>query len=171
VWGSFAGGLNQRARLDGRKLEVDMSVPREAGYSFPFGWTAGGLDWDLRLNPAVPLELEFHTGASRSQIDLSELLVTSVELETGASATEMTLPQAAGLTRVKVQSGAAQVVLRAPGGVAARIRAETGLAHVDVDETRFRQVAAHRYESPDFATAINKVDIDVQTGVGSVRVM
>ena len=148
-----------------------MSVPREAGHNFPFGWTSGGLDWDLRLNQVVPLVLHFNTGASRAQLDLSELLVTGVTLETGASATDITLPQAAGSTRVKIQSGAAHVVLRVPGGVAARIQAEAGLAHVDVDVTRFLQVGNHRYESPDFATAANKVDIDVNTGVGSVRIL
>jgi hypothetical protein len=171
AWGSFTGGLDQRARLDGQVLKVEMSVPHDAGANFPFGWNSGGLDWNLRLNQGIPLTLNFNTGASRSQIDLSDLLVTAVKLETGASATDITLPQAAGLTGVRIQSGAAQVVVRVPGGVAARIQAEAGLAHVDVDATRFLQVGPHSYESPDFATAANKADIDVHTGVGSVRIV
>ena len=38
-----------------------------------------------------------------------------------------------------------------------------------VDETRFPGFD-NRYQSPDYETAANKVDIDIETGVGSVSV-
>jgi hypothetical protein len=44
------------------------------------------------------------------------------------------------------------------------------LGSVQVDEFRFPQVAGG-YESPVYATATNRVDIDVQGGVGSLRVV
>jgi hypothetical protein len=170
VEGTFGGGLNQRVRRNGATLDVKLSVPTNRGWIFPWTWTPGQLDWDLRLNETIPLELEFETGASRSQIDLSDLLVRDLKLETGASDTEVTLPARAGLTRVKIESGAARVVVRVPGGVAATIRSESGLARVDIDRTRFVQTGDHRYESPDYAAAVNKADIRIETGVGTVIV-
>ena len=59
-------------------------------------------------------------------LDLRDLKVTDLKLETGASATEVTLPASAGFTRVKVQAGAARVDMRVPGGVAARIKTSAG---------------------------------------------
>jgi hypothetical protein len=44
------------------------------------GWRPGERDWDLQLKPGFTLDLEFETGAGRSFIDLSGLLVNSVAL-------------------------------------------------------------------------------------------
>jgi hypothetical protein len=170
VSGTFEGGLNRRARRNGSALDVKLSVPMNQGWVFPGNWSRGGLDWDVRLNETVPLELEFETGASRSVLDLHDLLVSDLKLETGASDSEVTLPAHAGLTRVKIESGAARVRVQVPGGVAATIRSESGLARVDIDRTRFVQIGDHRYESPDYATATNKADIRIETGVGTVIV-
>ncbi len=113
--------------------------------------------------------LKCETGASKSVLDLRDLKVSELKLETGASATEVTLPANAGYTRVKVQAGAARVDIRVPGGVAARVKASGALASVNVDETRFPGFD-NRYQSPDYETAANKVDIDVETGVGAVTI-
>lgn len=170
VSGTFGGGLKRQVRRNGSVLDVKLSVPSDVGWVFPGNWSRGGLEWDVQLNNTVPLELEFETGASRSVLDLSGLLVADLKLETGASDTEVTLPAAAGMTRVKIESGAARVHVQVPGGVAASIRSESGLARVDIDRTRFVQIGDNRYESPDYATATNRADIRIETGVGTVIV-
>jgi hypothetical protein len=91
-------------------------------------------------------------------------------LETGASSTEIDLPERAGTTSVRVRAGAAGVVLNVPRGVAARVRGSAGIATIDVDTRRFPHVGEKEYRSPDFDTAANRVDIDIETGVGSVAV-
>jgi hypothetical protein len=165
--GTFGGGLNHSSRMDGDTLVVDMRVPE--GY-FPWGWgPRDTLDWNFRLSEAIPLTLDFNTGASESQIDLSGLRVPELSLQTGASSTDITLPAAAGMTHMKVGSGAASVNIKVPHGVAARIRAQGGLASIVIDQTRFPR-QGELYLSPDYDSAPNKVDIDVQTGVGAVDI-
>ena len=169
--GKFGGGLDYRAERAGDRLNVKMHV-RDQGWNFIFApnWgRVGGLDWVVALNRAVPLELKLETCASQSTLDLSELCVTDLKLETGASETRIALPANAGFTRVQVHAGAASVEISVPGGVAARIRARGGLAKISVDPARFPRVG-DLYESPDYASAANKADIDVETGVGSVSV-
>jgi hypothetical protein len=165
--GTFGGGLKHRAVRKGDLLDVEMKMAVEP-VAF-LNWAPGGYDWDVRLNADVPLALECETGASKSALDLRDLKITELKLETGASSTEVMLPANAGYTRVKVEAGAARVDLRVPGGVAARIKASAGLASVTVDQTRFPGFD-NRYQSPDYDTAANKVDIDVETGVGAVTV-
>ena len=149
-----------------------MRVPGGAGRRFTMPWElAAGhrLDWSLRLNSEIPLSLDVETGASETRMDLSGLRVTELWLRTGASASELTLPSEAGATRAEIRSGMASVTVRVPLGVAARIRAKSGLAAVTVDQSRFPR-AGDGYQSPDYGTATNKVDIDIETGVGSVDV-
>ena len=131
--------------------------------------TTPPFDWNVQLNPNVPLTLEFETGANRNILDLSQLRATSVVLRTGASATELTLPAAAGLTEVEIHAGLAAVNVHVPPGVAARIRGKMGLAALEVDCARFPW-NGDGYESPDFATATNRVLLRVEGGLGEVTV-
>jgi hypothetical protein len=172
VSGSFGGGLEQRVKREGDVLDVKLSV-RVSGahFAFPWMWWGPGrsLDWTVSLNEEVPLSLNLETGASDTRVDLTDLRVTDLRLQTGASSTEITLPARAGHTKAVIRSGAASVKVRVPEGVAARIRASGGLADISVDRNRFPRVGGV-YQSEDYATAENKVDIDIETGVGSISV-
>jgi len=170
--GTFGGGLDRRVRRDGDMLDVEMRVPSRGFPRFvtPWMWGAGHtLDWSFGLNGEIPLSLNLEAGASDMRLDLADLRVTDLRLQTGASATDLTLPANAGHTRVNIGSGAASVTIRVPSGVAARIRAKGGLAVITVDQSRFPRVG-NTYLSPDYDTAPNKVDVNVETGVGSVDV-
>lgn len=165
--GMFGGGLRYHTKRKGDVLEVEMET-RVSPSAF-LNWAPGSYDWDVRFNASVPLELKCETGASRNVFDLRDLRVTDLELETGASTSEITLPASAGYTRVRVEAGAARVDLRVPGGVAARIKTSGALTSVRIDETRFPGFD-NRYQSPDYDSAANKVDIEIETGVGAVSI-
>ncbi len=167
VAGAFGGGLRHTATRRGDRLEVEMKMRIEP--VVVLNWSPGGYDWDVRLNPDIPLSLEFETGASRSTLDLHDLRVTELKLETAASSTDVVLPAAAGFTKVKIEAGAARVDVRVPGGVAARIRTSAGQTSIAVDSTRFPGEDKF-YQSPDYESAQNKVDIEVETGLGSVAI-
>jgi hypothetical protein len=165
--GDFAGGLKHSSRLEGNMLEVKMSPPEQV---FPFTWSPGStLDWSFGLTRDIPLSLDYETGASESRLNLRELRLTELHLKTGASSTTIDLPANAGYTRVFVESGAASVNINVPDGVAARIQTKGGLSSIQVDTQRFPQMGSV-YQSPDYDTAANKVDMDIQMGVGSVSI-
>jgi hypothetical protein len=172
VTGTFGGGLDYRTSQEGDTLAVKMGI-RTSPPHFVFPWTWWGpgrtLDWSVSLNESIPLSLDLQTGANEARVDLSSLQVTDLQLQTGASSTQVTLPTNAGHTRAAIRSGAASVSVRVPSGVAARIKAQGGLADIRVDRSRFPRVGGV-YESEDYASAENRVDIDIETGVGSVDV-
>ena len=89
---------------------------------------------------------------------------------TCASETRVRLPRAAGATTVRAQAGVASLTIEVPTGVAARIRTRMALGSAQIDQTRFPPTAAG-YESPDYATSSNRVDIDIGGGVGSFRIV
>jgi hypothetical protein len=170
--GTFGGGLDYRVKREGDTLDVEMRVPAGVfpGFAFPWMWGRGGmLDWSLGLNGEIPLSLELEAGANDMRLDLADLRVTDLRLQTGASATDLMLPANAGHTRAEIRSGAASVTIRVPSGVAARIRVKGGLAGITVDKSRFPR-RGDVYQSADYDTAPNKVDVDVETGVGSIDV-
>jgi hypothetical protein len=164
--GVFSGGVNLDTHRAGDLVEARLSADR---MGMPFGLDPHGYHWTLALNEQTPLNLEVKGGANEVRLNLSDLLVTDLRLSSGASSTEVWLPRQAGLTQVSVGTGVSSVEMRVPESAAARIRIESGLASIDINQARFPHHGGV-YESPDFATAENKIEIRVSTGVASIKI-
>ena len=163
VDGTFEGEVRYDVKPDGRvwlKLE-----PLNW-----WGWNPRGYRWNVGLTDAVPLKLSLDGGAANANLDLTDLKITDLQLKTGASSTVVRLPNAAGITNVRINAGAASVKLIVPAGVAARIHSTMAIGSNDINQQRFPR-AGGDYVSPDYATAANKVDIQFDGGVGSLAVV
>ena len=170
VSGSCVGGADVNVSRSGSSMRLDLrSKAADYAFGFPAVDATYGFSWDLVMTPEVPLRLALETGASENILDLRDLKVTDFELKTGASSSTVTLPARAGMTRVKVSSGASAVKLLLPDGVAGHIQVQSGLAGITIDQNRFPP-SGSGYETPGYADAANKIDIFVETGVGSVEV-
>jgi hypothetical protein len=163
--GTFAGGVKQSARKSGDRL--DAHIEARPTFFLPFVGGSQSLEWKIDLNRDIPLTLRLETGASQSELDLRDLRVTALKINTGASKIDLTLPANAGMTTVKVEMGAASLDMVVPDGVAARVHAEQGVSAIEVDTVRF-PYANGIYESVDYSSAQNKVDVMIQAGVGQV---
>ena len=133
-------------------------------------WSNPTPSWRIGLPTDVPVALQVDSGANRTTLDLSDVMVTRLRINTGASETRVRLPRAAGETHVRADSGASSITLEVPPGVAARVRGRMALGSTQVDEARFPR-SGDGWESPDYAAAANRVEIEIQGGVGAVRVV
>lgn len=169
--GSFDGGVEVERRRAGGRGEVRLRPRLDSGLLFrlPWAWSRG-ITWDVRLTPELPLSLRVETGASQAEIDLSELKVTDLALSTGASDVRLRLPARAGMTRGRIEAGAASVRVEIPDGVAARVRCSAALGDAQIDRQRFARREG-MYVSEDYETAEHRVDLTVELGAGSVRVV
>lgn len=167
--GTCYGGVEKELRREGARTELRLRPPVDFRMP-PFFMSTGGFQWQLGLCREIPLELELHTGAGESRLDLRELKVSELRLETGASANRVVLPAQAGFTQVHIKSGAASVEIQVPDGVAGHIHIESGLAGIKVDTSRFLPRGEKEYESPDYGRAANRVEIAIETGVGSLEI-
>jgi hypothetical protein len=138
------------------------------GSAFP--WFDRPLSWKIGVTTGVPLDLDLQCGAARVRVDLTGVTLRRLKIQTGASDTRVRLPGAAGESSVKAEGGAASLTFEVPAGVAARIKSLMVIGSTSVDESRFPKAAGGRWESSDYATATNRVDLEVSGGVGSVRV-
>jgi hypothetical protein len=162
VDGQFRGGVVHRQPGPGI-----VELQQDTSYGMP--WLQRESAWTLGLTGEVPLDLRLEVGASRTRLDLSGTKTRRLEVTTGASETTITLPRAAGLTEVKAEAGAASLTFIVPSGVAARVHGTVALGSLRVDEDRFPRFGSD-YQSSDYGSATNRVDLDINGGVGSVRV-
>ncbi len=173
---------------------VHLSLKGKGG---PKGWIRlpwsscnGATDWLIHLNPGVSSDLIAHSGGGNVKLDLASMKITQVSAVTGGGNIDLLLPDVAadlcasantgagnvmvdigadtkGKNALDAASGTGNVVIRLPGGLAARIHLSTGLGKVVVDP-RFVQLDTNTYESPGFGGATDKVEITAKSGLGDV---
>jgi len=161
---------------------------------FRFPWAAcnGATEWQIHLNPTVSTDITAHSDGGNVKLNLAGMIVTRVSADTGGGNIDVVLPEdtanfsvtvrtgagnvnveiGSGMTGsniVNANSGAGNVVMRIPSGVAARIHATTGLGKASVDP-RFSQTEDNTYQSPDYDSAADRVEITVNSGAGNVIV-
>lgn len=124
--------------------------------------------WDVGLYPQIPLALQINGGIGRVDLDLGTLNVTSLDINAGVGSVTVAAPKA-GAMRIKINGGVGSATITIPPEVAARIRVDSGLGGIRIDESRFPK-SDKIYQSADYASASNKVEIDVDGGVGSVTI-
>jgi len=163
--GSSAVGMNRHSQLNGDRLDVQV----EAGPSFvPFLGPSEGV-WRFQLTQEIPLTLIVEAGASQIDIDLKDVLATRIELKTGASSSNVTMP-ARGASLLDVEAGAASVDIRIPEATAARIRLKEGVTAINVDTNRFPRLDSGMYQSSNYDTSVDRAEINIESGLGSVSV-
>lgn len=164
--GASGTGMNLSSRLNGDKLEVKI----DAGPSFiPFIGPEGGV-WQYRLNQDLPTVIDIEAGASRLDIDLSDLHVTHFSFSGGASRLNLTLPARVQNALVDIEAGAASIDLRIPEGVAMRFRTKS-VGSLNIDETRFPRREGSIYQSSDYDAAQFRADVTIDGGATSIKIV
>lgn len=165
--GTFSGGLRRHESLTGEKLAVKLRPEKEILDPVFFG-TRNQLDWDITLNSDIPIALDLNLGANRTEMDLSRVKLTALNLDTGASQTRIILP-ASGRYHADLDAGAASLEVIIPDGLAARIQSSIGLGDLNIDRDRFPR-NGKVYQSADYDSATNAVDLTIDAGAASVRI-
>lgn len=165
VEGRCAGGVDTDVERSAGRVEARLRG--RAGLPWG-GGRERGFEWDLALARHVPIALEVRSGASDSDLDLTNVRLTELQIHTGASKTAVRLP-ATGRYAVRAGGGAMSLTLQVPEGVAARIEARGGLSDLKVDERRFPRWGGE-WRSADYEAAEHRADIRLDTGAASVEI-
>lgn len=174
-------------------LTLKASGGRQPGFRFPWAACNGETDWQIHLNPNLPSDITAYSGGGNVTLNLAGMVVTRLVADTGGGNVDVVLPDDAsdlsltaktgggnvavvigsditGSNTVTATSGAGNVVVRLPGGIAARIHAATGMGKLTIDP-QFTKIDDHIYQSPDYTSAADKIEITVESGAGDVNVI
>ena len=161
---------------------------------FQLPWSAcnAATNWQIHLNPNVQADITARSGGGNVKLNLAAMSLTRVMADSGGGNLDVVLPDHAanlnvmaktgggnvtveigrgntGSNILNATSGAGNIEVHIPSGLAARIYATSGWGKEIVDR-RFGNIDKHTYQSSDFEHAANKVEITVQSGAGNVIV-
>ncbi len=126
-------------------------------------------NWDITVSKDVAVSIDVKAGAADLVLDLTDLDVEWLSIGAGASDIIVWLPSNAGMTRIVIDAGAADVDLVVPQGVAARIDNDTFVTSTRIDQARFPRTD-DGYQSPGYSTAKNRVRIEIDAAAADLTV-
>ncbi|GEM_PF-1706347 len=109
----------------------------------------------LKLHPDVYYNITIDSGAGYYQLDLRELMVNNLEINSGIS--DLKINFASYDTSVHLNSGASNIKLIFLENTGVEIRAEGALSYDDFLDYDLEQVEEDLFRSPNFAEADNQV--------------
>ena len=156
------------------------------------------LRWEIGLNPNIPLDLDINSGVGEVSLDLADLTLTAVTIDSSVGEVDLILPAmdasyrvsvngSVGDFSISVEEGAAvDLILKAgvgnftvnvPRDAAVRVDAQTGVGDIRVpphfDQIRGDDRAVGEqgtWETPNFDGAARRITIEFDGGVGGLTV-
>ena len=155
-------------------VRIDQSGNRRVG--------TAGVDVETRIANDVATELQVNGGAGEFVIDLSDVIISSAELNVGAASLTITLPkpslsqtpaaggaQPTGNISVEINAGASNITIGVPDGVEARVTTTGALLTLHSSNTRMT-VSGGSAETAGYGSAQARVSVKVTAGASSVTI-
>jgi len=100
---------------------------------------------------------------------LSQLQLTELNTDVDLSNYTVDMPSTAGSVHVYIDADLSNLEIIIPHGVAVKLVTDTDLSILKVDEHRFPRNGDY-YVSPDFASAKNRIEIELDCDLSRVQV-
>ena len=156
-----------------------LDVTMDPG-SFACQW---GARWRVSLSRVPEVYIDLDAGAATIDLDLTDLRVPMLKVVAGAASVNIQMPASGGNVEAFIVAGAADIEVRIPDGVAARIVNGSALSSFEVSsrfpslegsvpigDTIMRRDPGNIFQSPGYREAENRISIVFDVGVSSVSV-
>jgi hypothetical protein len=127
-----------------------------------------GNETNIRMNLLPIWDISVEMGAGEAIFDLRPYKVSSLRFEGGAASFEAKIGTLEPLTNVTIETGVANVEIEVPKESGCRIVVESGLSSKDF--IGFIKQADGTYETSNYNTAANKINISLKGGLSSFEV-
>lgn len=144
-----------------------LTISHDSSSRFPSIALMG--DLSLGLTNAVPMSLHINGGVGNAVLDLTGIQLSSLDINTGVGNLEVILP-AEGRYEVTVNGGVGNIEITVPAGLSVLLSVDEGIADVDVSLDNVSEVSESRWESEDYSSAQNRVEMSISSGIGDITI-
>lgn len=134
------------------------------------------LDWrpsptDVRLNGAIPWELEFQGGVSRLNADLADIPLRSLDILSGASQIRLNLSTPRQTTFIHISGGISRGAMHVPSRTAVRMQISGGASRLTFAGQQFGAIGGEiALRTTAFDGSASHYDICITGGVSHLKI-
>jgi hypothetical protein len=141
----------------------------QSGGNLPF-FQSRRLVVDVKLNQQVSWSITENSGATTSTMNLAGVQVGSINVNTGASRSEIALGEPSGIVPVTINGGSLTVRLHRPQGTGASVAISGGAVTLTADGKQMHAIGNLTFQSKDFATEGNGYRVEINGGACRVTI-
>jgi cell wall-active antibiotic response 4TMS protein YvqF len=145
-----------------------LEIRQEASFSPLRLFHSGRRHILVTLTDRIPWTVQIGGGAAALRLDLRRLQLTTLEISGGANRADAQLPGPKATVRIAVSGGASNLTLRAPKDSEWRVKASGGASAVSINGSTFGGVGEFQRQSPGYASATNRFDIEISGGASHI---
>jgi serine/threonine protein kinase len=135
-----------------------MTIPRLLGLT---------ADLSLSINNMVPVDLAVSTGVGETDLDLRELELNALSIESGVGTLDLKLPD--GDYEVTLNAGVGSATIELPEDSAVDLHVLGGIGNIDVAD-RLESVGEGHWQTPGYEDAEQRIDLTITAGVGDLTI-
>jgi DNA-binding MarR family transcriptional regulator len=125
----------------------------------------------VTLSTAIPWQIMIQGGLYEAEAELSNLNLAGLEVKGGFSKSRLELPVPSGIVPIRISGGAAEIIIRRPAGVAARVHLKGWVSDFTFDDQTFSTVGNNVHlQSPGFDLTGLGYDIEVASSASKLTI-
>lgn len=122
---------------------------------------------ELNVNPVW--DLNFDIGAASVDFDLRPFKTKNVDIDMGAASLKLKLGNNIDESHVSIKGGASALEIFVPENAGCDITTDISLSSKSFNG--FNKISSDHYQTDNFQTAKNKIYLNIETGVSSIKVI
>lgn len=156
--------------LDSATGTLRIETPHRSRFQWSFHQRQRQLN--LTLSNRLPWHVHGSVGASQGNLDLGDLRLSGLTLESGASNLRVRVPAPSGTMPVSISGGALNLALTRPAGTPTRVSVDGAASSLTIDGNHYAAFAraGTAFTSNGYEAAADRLDIQVKSGASSVTV-
>jgi hypothetical protein len=177
VLGGASEGSLYQATIDYSGPKPEVSLDASSGRlkisqgSSSFGlFRSNRFTLKLLIDSSLPWTIVTNSGAATETYNLTDVHVSSIEVNTGASREDITLGQPSGVVPISVNGGALTVNVHRPAGTPASASVSGGVVSLDADGQQHRGIGSESWQSSGFDGATDAYRVEVNGGACTVTI-
>lgn len=121
------------------------------------------------VNNSVVWDMDIDAGAINGNMDMSDLKVNNLTLDTGAANIKLVFGNRSSLTNVTIDAGASKIEAYIPHDVGVKVRMKTALCSANLSGLGWTKQGQY-YISPNYDSASSKINMELDMGAGKFDV-
>ncbi|MBE0447670.1 MAG: hypothetical protein IBX64_06175 [Actinobacteria bacterium] len=171
IYAKESAGREPRLSINRSNSTVELSI--EPQNNIPLFRGNREREWVVLLSRDIDWQLNIGTGVSGSELDLSDLRVSELDLGSGAGDISVRFGDRVDQVSASISTGISQLRILVPKSTGVRLIINKGLSRSDfqnIDLQRTDREDEITYETPDFGYAAKRLILDINMGISSFTV-
>jgi hypothetical protein len=124
---------------------------------------------DFKTTNNIPMKINIDSGASKINLDLEQVMLESLDIDSGATSSNITIGDKIGEVDINISSGASSFDLKVPEGFAIKIINKSGLSGNNLSELGLSR-NGEVWQSSDYDTNNKVIEITFESGASNLDI-